>query len=527
VVLGAGMGALVVFHMLASLIRGILLLHLRTYLDGRMTLGFLDHLVDLPYAFFQRRSAGDLMMRLNSNTTIREILTSGALSGLLDGSLVSIYLVIMFLVSPMMALIVLGLGVIQMMVFFASRRAQRDLNAKSLQVQAKSQGYQVEMFAGIETLKAMGGEQRAVEHWSNLFVDVLNVSLDRGRLTAIIESITGSLRLASPLIILGFGTMRVLGGQMSLGTMLGLNALAAGFLGPLGSLVNTASQLQLLGSYVERIDDVLDTPPEQDRSKVRHAMKIRGRITLDRVTFKYGPLAPLVVDGVSIDIHPGACVAIVGKSGSGKSTLARLLVGLYPPTGGRILYDGVDLAELDLRSIRRQVGVVPQNPYLFGTSVRANIALSDPTLRIEPVVEAAKLACIHEDVLAMPMGYETLLTDGGASLSGGQRQRVSLARALVHKPSIMLLDEATSALDAVTEQRVQGALQSLRCTRIIIAHRLSTIQNADMILVMDKGKVVEQGTHHELLAYDGAYARLVAAQMRGEGTNPGIRYTTR
>ena len=518
-VLCAGMVSLVGFQFIVTLIRSVLLLHLRTYLDGRMTLGFLDHLVQLPYAFFQRRSAGDLMMRLNSNTTIREILTSGALSGLLDGSLVGLYLVIMLLASPAMALIVFGLGVLQMMVFLVSRRAQRDLNAKALQVQAKGQGYQVEIFAGIETLKAMGGEQRAVEHWSNLFVDSLNVSLDKGRLMAMVDSLTGALRQASPLILLAYGTTRVLGGQMSLGTMLGLNALAAGFLGPLANLVQTASQLQLLGSYVDRIDDVLDTPPEQDRSKVRHATRIRGRITLDRVSFKYGTLAPLVVDDVSIDVQPGACVAIVGPSGSGKSTLARLLVGLYPATSGRVLYDGVDLAELDLRSIRRQVGMVPQSPYLFGASMRGNIALSDPTLRIDAVVEAAKLASIHEDVMAMPMGYETLLADGGASLSGGQRQRVALARALVHRPSILLLDEATSALDAVTERRVQASLQSLRCTRIVIAHRLSTIQAADVILVMDGGKIVEQGTHDALLAGDGAYARLIAAQIRGEMAN--------
>jgi ATP-binding cassette, subfamily B, bacterial len=527
VVLCVGLLSLVVFSFLAQLIRAHLLLHLRTYLDAQMTLGFLDHLVDLPYDFFQRRSAGDLMMRLNSNATIREILTSGALSGLLDGSLAILYLLILFVTSPAMGALVLVLGVAQILTFTLTRRRQRDLNSQSLSTQAKSQGYQVEMLAGMETLKAVGGEQRAAEHWSGLFVDTLNVSLDRGRLAANVDALTSTLRLASPLLILAFGALKVLDGGMSLGTMLGLNAVAASFLGPLANLVGTATQLQLLGSYLERIDDVLKTPPEQDRQKVRISGRLHGRITLERVSFRYGPMAPLVVQDVSVDILPGQFVAIVGRSGSGKSTLARLLVGLYQPTQGRILYDGVDLAELEVRSVRRQLGIVPQTPYLFGSSIRSNIALTDPSLPLDQVVEAARLAQIHDDIVAMPMGYESLLLDGGASLSGGQRQRVALARALVTRPSILLLDEATSALDAVTEMRVQQGLSQLRNTRIVIAHRLSTVLNADLILVMENGFLVEYGTHSYLLARGGKYAELVSAQVRTEAPVAARRSTTR
>jgi ABC-type bacteriocin/lantibiotic exporter with double-glycine peptidase domain len=307
--------------------------------------------------------------------------------------------------------------------------------------------------------------------------------------------------------------------------MLGLNAVAAGFLGPLANLVTTAQQLQLLGSYLERIDDVMRTPPEQDRSKVRLAPVLKGRITLEHVSFRYGPAAPLVVSDVSVDITPGQFVAIVGRSGSGKSTLARLLVGLYAPTSGRILYDGMDLAELEVRSLRRQMGIVPQQPFLFGSSIRQNIAIADPSLSLEAVTDAARLAAIHDDVLAMPMGYETLLLDGGASLSGGQRQRVALARALVHKPAVLLLDEATSALDALTEAQVHGSIARLHSTRIVIAHRLSTVVNADMILVMQDGQLVEQGTHTLLLARGGPYATLVGAQVKTEHT--ATRRTTR
>ncbi len=512
-VLAAGLASLVGCNYLAALIRAHLLLHLRTHLDAKITLEFLDHLIDLPYAFFQLRSAGDLLMRLNSNITIREILTSSALSGVLDGALVGLYLILLFVTYPPMGLLVLLLGLLRIGIFWVTRRRYRELMAEALQVQADSRSYQVEMLTGIETLKTMGAERRAVEHWSNLFVDELNVSLARGRLSALVDSLLEALRIASPLAILLCGGLWVLQGELTLGTMLALSALAGGFLNPLSTLIATAIQLQLLGSYIERLNDVLATPKEQDRVQVTPASKLSGRIRLDDVSFQYSPAAPWVVRDISLEITPGSFVAIVGSSGAGKSTLANLLLGLYRPTRGRIELDGVDLSTLDLRSVRSQLGVVQQRPYLFGSSVRDNIALADPSLPLSRVVEAAKLAHIHDDILAMPMGYDTVMADGGSSLSGGQRQRLALARALVHRPAILLLDEATSQLDAVTERLIQEELAKLRSTRIVIAHRLSTILRADLILVMAAGRIVEQGDHATLLARAGLYTDLVTAQL--------------
>ncbi|WNG17009.1 peptidase domain-containing ABC transporter [Cystobacter fuscus] len=512
-VLSVAMGSLIFFQFLASMVRAYLLLHLRTELDARMTLGFVEHLVELPYVFFQRRAVGDLMNRLGSNTTIREMLTSGVLSGLLDGSMVLLFLGVLFLMNLPLAMLVLGLSALQVGVFAWSWRRQSELMARSLEASAKTEAYEVEFLTGMETLKAMGGEHRAVDRWSGMFVDVLNISLQRGRLEALVESLLSTLQLGAPLVTLCFGAWQVLRGVLSLGSMLALNAVAVGFLGPLGNMVSTMMQLQLLGSYLERIHDVMDAPPEQPVGKARRAHKLTGHISLEKVSFSYGPHAPLVVRDVSVEIQPGQRVAIVGRSGAGKSTLANLLLGMYQPSAGRILYDGMDLSELDLRSVRQQLGIVLQNPALFSASIRSNITLADPTLPLEAVVEAARLAQIHEEVLAMPMGYESLLLDRGTSLSGGQRQRLALARALVRKPAILLLDEATSALDAITESKVHQALATLECTRIVIAHRLSTITGADLILTLEDGALVEAGTHQQLLARGGIYATLVAAQL--------------
>jgi ATP-binding cassette subfamily B protein len=511
-ILTGGMGVLVAFQLLSSLVRAQLLLYLRTHLDARLTLGFLDHLVHLPFSFFQLRSAGDLMNRLNSNATVRELLTSGALSALLDGSLVVVYLGLLFAGSWQMASLALGLALLQVLVFLFSRERQRELMAKNLEVSASAQNYEVELFTGIQTLKAMGLEDRAVQHWSGLYVDVLNVSLERGRLQALTEAFTNTLRMASPLAILAVGTYQVLGQQLRLGEMLALNALAVGFLSPISNLVATAFQLQLVGSYLERVDDVLQAPREQVPTSSRRTPKLTGSIQVEGVSFRYGPYLPWAVQEVSVSIQPGQFVAIVGRSGAGKSSLAQLLLGLYLPTSGTIRYEGVPLQEMDLQELRRQMGVVMQSPALFRGDIRRNIAYADPTLPLEQVVDAARRAQVHEDIMAMPMNYETVLSEMGVSLSGGQRQRLAIARALVHEPAILLLDEATNALDAKTERAVQEAINQMRCTRVVIAHRLSTIRGADLILVMHQWRLVEQGSHEALMARGGYYRELVTSQ---------------
>jgi ABC-type bacteriocin/lantibiotic exporter with double-glycine peptidase domain len=246
-------------------------------------------------------------------------------------------------------------------------------------------------------------------------------------------------------------------------------------------------------------------------------------VELQQVSFRYQPGAPPAVNDVSLQIAAGQFVAIVGRSGSGKSTLAHLLTALYRPEGGRILFDGNDLQEMDLGSLRQQLGVVNQSFALFGATIRENICLADASLPLEEVERAARLACLHEEIVAMPLGYNTPLGDRGGALSGGQRQRVALARALIRRPKLLLLDEATSALDAETERQVQASLEGLRCTRVVIAHRLSSVRRADLIVVMDGGRLVASGNHHSLLQEGGLYADLVAAQLEEAPALPGGR----
>jgi ABC-type bacteriocin/lantibiotic exporter with double-glycine peptidase domain len=386
--------------------------------------------------------------------------------------------------------------------------------------ETRSSGYQIEMLSAMDTLKALGAEKRAAETWSHLFVDVLNASLARGRFDGVIEAALGTLRFATPLIILAFGGWQVLEGDLTLGNMLALSAVSVGFLMPLSTLVQTAIQFQSVQSYVERIEDVLRAEPEQPAGTGRMAGRISGAISLHKVSFRYSPLAPLVVNELSIEIEPGMLVALVGKTGSGKSTLLSLLSALYQPTSGRILFDGHSLNDFDLGALRGQLGVVTQAPSLFGGTIRSNITLAEPQASYEEMIRAAKIACVHEDILAMPLGYDTPLLDRGASLSGGQRQRLALARALIRRPAVLLLDEATSALDGITERGVQRQLAALRCTRVVIAHRLSTVRDADLILVMADGRLIEQGNHEQLLGLGGTYAGLVFPDRRPEEEGP-------
>lgn len=507
--MGIGLVVLALAEVTLSYLRTGLALYLEIRLDIEVLLGFFEQVLTLPFRFFHERNSGDLMMRLGSTAVIRDMVTGQAIGTVLDGAMVAFYAVVLFLWQPLFGVIALLFGALQIWLLLGSTRRLYELSAHDLAAQAESQSYLVEALGGIATLKASASEDRMLEHWSNLFFRQLNIALRRSHLVTLIDTGQGALGALAPIALLWIGGLWVIDGRMTLGAMLAVNTLALSFLGPLSSLVSTVQEMHLVGVHLDRIADVLQTPPEQDPQTVRAAPALSGHIEVRNAGFRYHETAPWAIRDLSVTIEPGQKVAVVGRTGSGKSTLALLLLGLYPLAEGEILYDGISLAQLNYRTVRSQFGVVLQDPALFSGSIRRNIAANDPDLPLAQIVEAAQMAAIHEEIAALPMGYETLIAEGGMDLAGGQRQRLALARALAHRPPILLLDEATSHLDALTEGIVDQNLSELRCTRIVIAHRQSTFRNADLILVLDSGIVVERGTHAELLALGGAYAALV------------------
>lgn len=513
--LGVGIVMLVLTQISGSLLREWLLVFLRARIDMTMMLDFFERLLTLPYTFFQVRSSGDLLARMSSNTAIRDTISNQLITTFLDGGTVIIYFFIIYWQSRVFALLSLILGLLQIIVVICTTRVIRELAHRELTAQGKSSGYMAEALAGMATLKAAGAEQQAMEKWTNLFLEQLNISVRRNYITVLLNSLIGMLRAITPLALLWLGITQVLNGSLSVGTMFALNALAASFLAPLASLVTSGQQLQVVRAHFDRLADINTAEPEQDRTGVLPPPYLSGRIQLEHVSFSYDTENhEEILHDINLTIEAGQKVALVGRTGSGKSTLGKLLLGLYLPDKGRILYDNFPLASMDYQDVRRQFGVVMQDTTLFSGSVRQNISMHDPAMDLERIMEAAKLAVIHEDVLQMPMGYETFVSEGGSALSGGQRQRLALARAVAHHPAILLLDEATSHLDVLTEQQVEYNLRSVPCTQIIIAHRLSTIRDADVIIVLDQGRIVEKGSHFDLMVRNGYYAQLVRSQVQ-------------
>lgn len=516
-----GMACLIVVYTIISLVRGRILVQLQNRLDLRLMSRFFDRLLRLPYQFFQLRTSGDLILRANSNMMIREILSSRTVNIVLDGGLVVMFLLYMLKYSPIMTSYILLVGVLQVTVLLISNPNIKRLTQEEILRQTTAASYLAEAIHGILAVKSEGAEKLVYEQWSKRFQEQIKAAEKRGFTTTYVETVNSALKYAAPLFLVWMGSWQVLNENMTVGTMFGFYSLAVGFLVPLHSLVTTGTQMAVMGTYFNRILDILDAPAEQDEESEGVVHRLTGDIRLENVSFQYNPFSTKVVRNVSLHIHAGQKVAIVGASGSGKSTLACLLLGLYRPTEGSIWFDHENVNNLDKTMLRKQMGVVMQHTTVFNRSIYENIALHNPELGFKQVQEAAELAEIHQDIMRMPMQYGTMLSETGSNISGGQRQRIALARALTHQPAILLLDEATSALDVKTEQRVQENLAQLYCTRIVIAHRLSTIVDADKIIVLNKGEIAEIGSHHELLQNNGYYAEFYQSRLE-EQQNEGV-----
>ncbi len=510
-VMAIGMLALALFDALLGGLRTYLFAHTTNRIDVGLGAQLFRHLLALPLAYFEARRVGDTVARIRELEQIRQFLTSNSVTVVLDVVFTVVFLGVMWIYSPTLTLVVMAsLPFFALLSVLITPTIRARLHEK-FNRGAENQSFLVEVVSGIQTVKALAVEPPLQRRWDEQLASYVQASFRATSLMTVAGQVAACIQKSTTIAIMWVGAYQVIDGALSIGELIAFNMLSGQVTGPLLRMVNLWQEFQQVGISIQRLGDVLNAKPEPSYNPNRTTLpQIAGQIVFEDVGFRYRVDGPSVLQHVSLTLQPGQIVGVVGRSGSGKSTIAKLMQRLYVPERGRVLVDGVDLAQIDPAWLRRHVGVVLQENFLFNRSVRDNIALTDPGLPMERVMHAAKLAGAHEFVLELPEGYDTVVGEHGCALSGGQRQRIAIARALVANPRILIFDEATSALDYESEAIIQRNMAQI-CkgrTVIIIAHRLSTVRPAHKIYVIDRGQLVEQGTHDELLTRNGMYTRL-------------------
>ena len=500
----AGLALAILARALLTCLQGWVAQGLQAALDQRLMNAFLDHLLRLPLGFFLQRQTGDLAQRVQGTTVLRNVLGDQAVITLLHGLLLLGYGGLMLAYHARLGLVVLGFGLARAGVVLRLWARQRQVLAAELAAAGREAASVLEAVTGFELTKACGTHPRLLQRWGRRMSARVELGQARLRLALGAGALMSLVQGGATGAILLLGGRAVLAHQLTLGVFMAFLTLEGLFLGALEALLAAAQPLQHLGCQLRRLDDVLEAPPEP--SGTEPSGRLRGEVEGREVTCRHDPGGPLVLQGVSFRLRAGECVALAGPSGAGKSTLVRLLLGLEQPAAGCILHDGQDLRTLALPALRRQVGAVLQDSFLFDDTVRANLALNAPDLPLARLRWAARMACVEEEILALPHGYDSRVGENGGFLSGGQRQRLCLARALAHGPALLLLDEATSSLDLATERRILANLATLGCTRLIISHRRATLEAADRILILEAGRIVQAGSPAEALRPGGFQA---------------------
>ena len=488
------------------------LIRLSTKLSLSMSTRFVKHLLRLPVGFFLQRFAGHLVARVELNDEVASLLSSQLTTTLLSLVAAAVYGVAMLVIDPVLGAVAIALGVGNFVALRAVSRRRRDVHAVLVSETAKLNAVSLAGIQAIETIKASGSEDDFFARWAGQQAKVVNGRQELGVATQALATVPALLAALSGAAVVTLGALRVLDGALSLGSLLALQALAISFTVPIQSLVTLGQTVQEAEGDLASLDDVLRYPAQHTNGRAPVGdgpVRLSGRLEFEDVTFGYSPLAPPLLDRLSLVIEPGHRVAVVGPTASGKSTVARLAAGLYRPWSGRVLLDGVPRDELSPDVVASAVSLVDQEINLFEASIRDNISLWDPTISEEAVVRAAREASIHDDIARRTGAYDRRVEEGARDWSGGQRQRLEIARALAIDPALVILDEATSALDPVIERRIDEALRARGCACLIVAHRLSTIRDSDEIVVLDQGRVVQRGSHDELMAEGGLYAELV------------------
>jgi ATP-binding cassette, subfamily B, bacterial HlyB/CyaB len=509
-VLVFGLATIAVFETLLGALRTYVFSHTTNRIDVILGSRLFKHLLALPLAYFGARRVGDSVARVRELDSIRDFITGSALTLVIDTLFTFVFLAVMALYSVALT----GIVILSIPCFVALSLLITPLLRARVQERfvrrAENQAFLVETVTGVETVKAMAVEPQLQRRWEEQLAAYVSSSFRASNLNANAGQVAQLISKLTSAAILWFGAHMVIDGDLTVGQLVAFNMLANRVTAPVLRLAQLWQDFQQASISIERLGDILNTAPEPTSAAGAAMPRITGHIQFERLTFRYRLDGQPALQDITVTIPPGQVVGVVGPSGSGKSTLAKLIQRLYVPEAGRVLVDGVDLTLADPSWLRRQIGVVLQENMLFNMTIRENIALIDPGMSLDRVIHAAKLAGAHDFIVALPRGYDTIVGERGASLSGGQRQRIAIARALVGDPRILIFDEATSALDYESEYAIQQNMRAI-CkgrTVVIIAHRLAALRYADRILTIENGRLVEDGTHKELLVHGGRYATL-------------------
>jgi ATP-binding cassette subfamily B protein len=501
-------------QILISAIRQHMLLYLSQKIDIPLLLGYFKHVYRLPMSFFASRKVGDILTRFRDAFTIKNILTSVTLSLIIDIVLAIVSAVILCIMNKTLFLVVVILTAVSAALIFIFKGPYKRINLKQMEAGARLNSTIIESLKGMETIKVNAAEEKTMDKLEAEYIDNLKIAFKEGVLSNVQGSMSSAVSNIGNLILMYIGAMMVINGDITLGSLMAFTSLSGYFMGPIGRLISLQLSIQEASISLKRISEIYEVEKEQENEDKIKLSKVNEDITLENVTFRYGSRPPVLKD-INITIPKGKKVALVGESGSGKTTISKLILKYYTPEEGKIKISDYDVEELDIYSLRKAIAYVPQNVELFSGSIRENVTIGVENASYQEIKSACENASCSSFIEKLPAKYDTFLEEAGGGLSGGEKQRLALARALIKKSSFLILDEATSNLDFISEAKIYDTMfvKGKSMTMLIIAHRLSTIRNCDIIYVLDKGKVVEQGGHEELLKKKGYYYKLYVSQV--------------